>query len=108
MKREESFDPEKVLVNVVQNAIDTFQRRVAVHYGKDEVSLTADLEEKIEMTLAELYDIHIKREYNMGRALKGLGETDLYFYTIREDQIVDLAILEWSHGDRFLDSSVMM
>ena len=103
MKREESFDPEKVLVNVVQNAIDTFQRRVAVHYGKDEVSLTADLEEKIEMTLAELYDIHIKREYNMGRALKGLGETDLYFYTIREDQIVDLAILENKVIEKFRD-----
>ncbi len=103
MKREDNFDPEKVIVNVVQNAIDTFQRRVAVHYGKDEISLTADLEEKIEMTLAELYDIHIKREYNMGRALKGLGETDLYFYRIQDDQITDLAILENKVIEKFRD-----
>ena len=103
MNKEKNFDPERVIVNIIQNAIDTFQRRVAVHYGKDEVSLTADLEEKIEMTLAELYDIHIKREYNMGRALKGLGETDLYFYMIQEDQIVDLAILENKVIERFRD-----
>ena len=103
MRREADFDAEKVLVNVIQNAIDTFQRRVAVHYGKDEVSLTADLEEKIEMTLAEMYDIHIKREYNMGRALKGLGETDLYFYRIQENQIIDLAILENKVIEKFRD-----
>ena len=103
MKREEIFDPEKVIINIVQNAIDTFQRRVAVHYGKDEISLTAELEEKIEMTLAELYDIHIKREYNMGRALKGLGETDLYFYRIQDDQIVDLAVLENKAIEKFRD-----
>ena len=103
VKREENFDPEKVIVNVVQSAIDIFQKRVAVHYGKDEISLTADLEEKIEMTLAELYDIHLKREYNMGRALKGLGETDLYFYTIQEDRIVDLAILENKVIEKFRD-----
>ena len=28
------FDAEKVLVNVIQNTIDTFQRRIAVLYGK--------------------------------------------------------------------------
>ena len=31
---ETHFDAEKVLVNVIQNTIDNFQRRVAVLYGK--------------------------------------------------------------------------
>lgn len=71
---------EEEIVISVQNAMKTFARRVVQHQNKRENVLTADLQEKIEDILADKYGVLISREFTMGRAIKSIGETDLYFY----------------------------
>jgi len=101
MDREKRMDPEGAIINILISALESFHKRIVHHCDEDEVKLTAELEEKIELTLADIYGIHMKREYNIGRSIKRLGETDLYFYKIENGLIRDLAILENKEIDRF-------
>lgn len=96
-------DAETAIVNAIFSALSKIQRRV-VHFNQfDEVQLTAELDDMIQDHLASEFAVHTKREYNMGRALKKLGETDLYFYKFQDRGIKDLAILENKEIDRFED-----
>ena len=96
-------DAETAIVNAIFSALSKIQRRV-VHFNQyDEVQLTAELDDMIQDHLANEFAVYTKREYNMGRALKKLGETDLYFYKFQDGGIKDLAILENKEIDRFED-----
>ena len=78
-----------------------FQKRI-VHFEKrDEVEITADLQDAVGEILNNKYGVHIAREFTMGRACKKLGETDLYIYEETEGQIVDYAVLENKYIENF-------
>lgn len=101
-------NPENAIINTLLSALNGFHKRVVHYENEDEVRLTADLEDKIEVTLAEQYNIYTKREYNIGRALKALGETDLCFYKEENGKIIDIAILENKEIDRFKDQYLQL
>lgn len=96
-------DAETAIVNAIFSALSKIQRRI-IHFKQlDEVQLTAELDDIIQDSLASEFGVHTKREYNMGRALKKLGETDLYFFKFQDGGIKDLAVLENKEIDRFVD-----
>lgn len=103
IEKENVIDPEKVITDTILYALNLFHKRVADFSDRGEVELTADLDNMIEGTLAQHYQIYTKREYNMGRALKALGETDLYFCKIEDGRLIDIAILENKDINRFTD-----
>ena len=47
------------------------------------------------------YELHIAREFTMGRAKVRLGETDLYFYKEKDGNLEDCAILENKYIEKF-------
>ena len=44
------------------------------------MQITADLHDSVEGILNSKYGLSVAREFTMGRAIKKLGETDLYIY----------------------------
>ena len=104
----ERNDPENVIINTLLNALNSFHKRVADYENESEVRLTAHLEDKIELTLASQHNIYTKREYNIGRTLKELGETDLCFYKEENGKMIDIAILENKEIDRFKDQYLQL
>ncbi len=94
-------DAESAIVNTILNALNSMHKRVAHFCEMGEVQITTELDSIIEVALADTYGIYTKREYNMGRSLKTLGETDLYFYKNENGRLIDLAILENKEIERF-------
>lgn len=68
---------EKIVLELV-STIRRFQKRVAHFENRDEVQITADLQDAVEGVLNSKYGLLVSREFTMGRAIKKLGETDLY------------------------------
>lgn len=83
--------------------IRRFQKRIAHFENRDEVQITADLQDAVEGILNNKYGLIISREFTMGRALKKLGETDLYIYKERDGIIIDYAIFENKYIENFID-----
>ena len=69
--------------NIIMEIISTirrFQKRIPHFEKKDEVQITADLQDAVEGILNSKYGLTVARKFTMGRALQKLGETDLYIY----------------------------
>lgn len=69
--------------NIIMEIISTirrFQKRIPHFEKRDEVQITADLQDAVEGILNSKYGLTVAREFTMGRALQKLGETDLYIY----------------------------
>lgn len=92
---------EDAIVLTIQDAMKKFSQRVTNHRDKKEVELTADLQEKIEDVLSVQNEVAIAREYTLGRAIKQLGETDLYFFMKDSGRTTDIAVLENKDIDNF-------
>lgn len=89
---EDDYKVTAVLDSII-NALQALSRRTVVHKDKGEVELTAELQERIEPFL-DTQNIRVAREYTLGRAKKGLGETDLYITTFENGRAIDIAVLE--------------
>ena len=62
------------------SVIRRFQKRIPHFEKRGEVQITADLHDSVEGILNSRYGLSVAREFTMGRAIKKLGETDLYIY----------------------------
>ena len=84
---------ENIVLELV-SVIRRFQKRIVHFENRDEVEVTADIQDAIEGILNSKYGLQIAREFTMGRALKKIGETDLYIYKEKDGHIVDYAVIE--------------
>lgn len=78
-----------------------FQKRVTQFETKGEIEITADIHDAVASTLNSKYELHVAREFTMGRAKKKLGETDLYFYKEKDGILEECAILENKYIEKF-------
>lgn len=92
--------------NIIMEIISTikhFQKRIPHFEKRDEVQITADLQDAVVGTLNSKYGLTVAREFTMGRALQKLGETDLYIYKEQDGVITDYAVLENKYLERFTE-----
>lgn len=92
--------------NIIMEIISTiknFQKRISHFEKRDEVQITADLQDAVEGTLNSKYGLTVAREFTMGRALQKLGETDLYIYKEQDGVITDYAVLENKYLENFTE-----
>nr|WP_115642471.1 hypothetical protein [Clostridium putrefaciens] len=82
------------IVSELINVIKRFEKRIVDFEKRNEVQITADIQDAIAGNLNSKYDLHVTREFTMGRAKKELGETDLYIYAEKDGHITDYAVLE--------------
>lgn len=92
--------PENIVMELI-SVIKRFQKRIAHFENRDEVQITADIQDAVGGMLNSKYGLHISREFTMGRALKKLGETDLYIYGEKDGQITDYAVIENKYIENF-------
>lgn len=91
---------EKIVMEVI-SVIKRFQKRI-VHFEKrDEVEITADIQDAVTGPLNSKYNVLIAREFTIGRANKKLGETDLYIYAEKDGYVTDYAVLENKYIENF-------
>lgn len=92
--------------NIIMEIISTirrFQKRIPHFEKRDEVQITADLQDAVEGILNSKYGLIVAREFTMGRALQKLGETDLYIYKEQDGVITDYAVLENKYLESFTE-----
>lgn len=80
-----------------------FEKRIVHFQKRNEVEITADIQDAIAGILNAKLGISISREFTMGRAIKNLGETDLYFFSESNGQIRDYAVLENKYIEKFTE-----
>lgn len=91
---------EKIVMELI-SVIKRFQKRI-VHFEKrDEVEITADIQDAVTGPLNSKYNVLIAREFTIGRANKKLGETDLYIYAEKDGYVTDYAVLENKYIENF-------
>ena len=91
---------EKIVMELI-SVIKSFQKRI-VHFEKrDEVEITADIQDAVTGPLNSKYNVLIAREFTIGRANKKLGETDLYIYAEKDGYVTDYAVLENKYIENF-------
>lgn len=91
----------EIIVMELISVIKRFQKRIVHFENRDEVEITADIQDAIAGSLNSKYDLHISREFTMGRAIKKLGETDLYIYEEKDGHVTDYAVLENKYIENF-------
>lgn len=93
---------ENIIMELI-SVIKRFQKRIVHFENRDEVEITADIQDAIAGNLNSKYDLNISREFTMGRAIKKLGETDIYIYIYAEKDgyITDYAVLENKYIENF-------
>mgnify|MGYP000643370177 FL=1 len=91
----------EIIVMELISVIKRFQKRIVHFENRDEVEITADIQDAIAGSLNSKYDLHISREFTMGRAIKKLGETDLYIYAEKDGHVTDYAVLENKYIENF-------
>lgn len=91
---------EKIVMELI-SVIKRFQKRI-VHFEKrDEVEITADIQDAVTGPLNSKYNVLIAREFTIGRTNKKLGETDLYIYAEKDGYVTDYAVLENKYIENF-------
>ena len=91
---------EKIVMELI-SVIKRFQKRI-VHFEKrDEVEITADIQDAVTGPLNSKYNVLIAREFTIVRAYKKLGETDLYIYAEKDGYVTDYAVLENKYIENF-------
>lgn len=91
------------IIMELMSVIRRFQKRIVDFEKRDEVQITADLHDTVEGTLNSKYGLIVAREFTMGRAIKKLGETDLYIYKEQDGIVTDYAVLENKYIENFTD-----
>lgn len=91
---------ENIVIELI-SVIKHFQKRIVHFENRDEVEITADIQDAIAGSLNNKYGLHISREFTMGRAIKKLGETDLYIYAEKDGHVIDYAVLENKYIENF-------
>lgn len=91
---------ENIVIELI-SVIKRFQKRIVHFENRDEVEITADIQDAIAGSLNNKYGLHISREFTMGRAIKKLGETDLYIYAEKDGHVIDYAVLENKYIEKF-------
>lgn len=94
---------EENIIVEINNVLKTIQKRVVHYHKKSEPEITADIHDQLRRVLLLTHGIHISREFTMGRAIKSIGETDLYFYKEDNEQLIDYTILENKNIEKFTD-----
>lgn len=94
---------EERIISEIVSVLKRFQKRIVNFETRDEVEITADIQDAISGTLNNKYDVHISREFTMGRAIKKLGETDLYLYKESGGILEDYAVLENKYIENFTE-----
>lgn len=93
--------PEEYVMNALKCTIMDFERRVSEICTRSETTISNDINMGIRTFLSDK-NIVSTRETQIGRALKNLGETDFYFYSISESgEHLDIAILESKVLEKF-------
>ena len=90
--------------NVVKELLDLlnkYQKRIVDFKDRDEVKITADIQDAIGNVLNSKYGLHIARECTMGRSEKKIGETDLYIYKEVDGWVEDCVIIENKYIEKF-------
>lgn len=90
--------------NVVKELLDLlnkYQKRIVDFKDRDEVKITADIQDAIGNVLNSKYGLYIAREYTMGRSEKKIGETDLYIYKEVDGWVEDCVIIENKYIEKF-------
>lgn len=85
--------PDRIVMELT-SAIRRFQKRIPHFENRDEVQITADLQDAVGGILNSKYGLQISREFTMGRAIKKLGETDLYIYKEQNGIVIEYAVFE--------------
>ncbi len=101
-------DEAQGIVIEILNKLQDFQMRVMDFQKRGEVEITADLQDAVSGNLNTKYRIHLAREFTMGRALKKLGETDLYFYKEENGIKENIAVLENKCIENFKDQYLQL
>lgn len=101
--REKNLNIDENIVTEILSILRRFQKRIPQFEKRDETEITADIQDALAGILNSKYDVHISREFTMGRAKKKLGETDLYFNREADGIIEDYAILENKYIENFKD-----
>ena len=91
------------IIMEICSVIRRFQKRIPHFAERGEVQITADLHDSVEGILNSKYGLSVAREFTMGRAIKKLGETDLYIYKESDGIITDYAILENKYIENFTE-----
>ena len=91
------------IIMEICSVIRRFQKRIPHFEERGEVQITADLHDSVEGILNSKYGLSVAREFTMGRAIKKLGETDLYIYKESDGIITDYAILENKYIENFTE-----
>lgn len=91
---------ENLIVNSIESSMVSFERTVIDFFNKKETEITRDIQRYIENMLSAS-NIHITREFTMGRAKKKIGETDMYFYIMTNNGTRDIAVLENKNIESF-------
>lgn len=92
--------------NIIMEIISTirrFQKRISHFEKRDEVQITADLQDAVEGILNSKYGLTVAREFTMGRALQKLGEKDLYIYKEQDGVTTDYAVLKNKYLESFTE-----
>lgn len=94
---------EEGIIEEMVSVLKRFQKRIVNFESRDEVEITADIQDAISGILNNKYNLHISREFTMGRAIKKLGETDLYIYKETNGLLEDYAVLENKYIENFTE-----
>lgn len=89
------------VVKELLNLLNSYQKRIVDFRDRDEVTITADIQDAIGNVLNSKYGLHTAREYTMGRSEKKIGETDLYIYKEAGGWIDDCVIIENKYIEKF-------
>lgn len=89
------------VVKELLNLLNSYQKRIVDLRDRDEVTITADIQDAIGNVLNSKYGLHIAREYTMGRSEKKIGETDLYIYKEVDGWVEDCVIIENKYIEKF-------
>lgn len=101
IKSKRQMSIEENIITELINVFKNIQKRVVEYKKRSETEITADIHDQLNRVLFVKNGIHISREFTMGRASKSIGETDLYFYMVNNDSLIDIAILENKNIEKF-------
>lgn len=96
-----TVNAENDIIRELINVLKSVQKRIVDYENKGETEITADIHDQLIRVLYIKHKIHISREYTMGRSIKKLGETDLYFYKEDNENIIEYAVLENKYIEKF-------
>ena len=96
---------EKFIEDVIEQmfyVLAEMSTRCALLEKRSEIELTSDFQAVLSPLINSKFNLQIAREYTMGRALKNMGETDLYIFRNNNSIKEDIFILESKYIKNFV------